>query len=65
MHKVRVILVRVKPGKNFHLVDDFSVFLAFLSLKFLNFFQVKKSSFDDEFLPADAFVQSRVVQLDH
>ena len=64
MYKVSMLLGRVKAREYLHFIDDFSILLGLFALKFLHLFQVKQTTFNDEFLATDALVQPAVVQLD-
>ena len=61
--EVGVLFGSVEPRENFHLVDDFSIFLRLFALKLLHLLQVKQSPINYKLLSANTLVQSCVVEL--
>lgn len=63
--EVGVLLGRVEPCKDLHLVDNLTVFFRLFALKLLHLLQVKQASFNDKLFAPDSFVKATIVELDN
>ena len=64
VHKLVMLFRGVKPGEDFHGVDDLPFLLGLLAFLLLHLLEVEEASFEHELLPPNSLVDPRVVEFD-